>query len=374
MTRYYLTYARRHQDDWQALDGAQFAQIRRGWAVASEGCPGLTADEQVNLIFGYLNALDGYLERRGLWAELLAWNQRALAAAQGIGNEALAGGLLNDIGLCHRHLGRYEEARDYFEQALAVRRRVGPVAGEAVTLNNLGLVHDDLGALAQAAEFYEQALPLRRAAGDRQGEGITLQNLATTLMQFGRWAEAAKRYEQALAIERAVGDRMGEAGTLSNLGQLYLQMCARGRGGSGAVAGARDHARDRRSGPRGGRPEQPGLVGAGARPTPAGAGAVRRGAGGATNRRSDGHRGAPAQQPGYDPPGVGRTGGGRWPTSRKPWLATRSPAIGPDRRRRWPTSAGCTWNVRPTQRPGPPTSRRSRSSGPSAIGTARRRC
>ena len=110
MARYYLAYARQHKDNWQALDGAEFAQIRRGWAVASEGCVGLTADEQANLIFGYLNALDGYLERRGLWAELLAWNQRALAAAESIGNEALVGGLLNDIGLCHRHLGQYEEA------------------------------------------------------------------------------------------------------------------------------------------------------------------------------------------------------------------------------------------------------------------------
>ena len=91
MTRYYLAYARQHKDDWRALDGEQFAQIRRGWTMASEGCAGLTANEPVNLIFGYLNALDGYLERRGLWAELLTWNQRALVAAQSIGNEALGG-------------------------------------------------------------------------------------------------------------------------------------------------------------------------------------------------------------------------------------------------------------------------------------------
>jgi len=55
MTRYYLAYARQHKDDWQALDGAQFAQIRRGWVVASEGCTGLTVEDQANLIFGYLN-------------------------------------------------------------------------------------------------------------------------------------------------------------------------------------------------------------------------------------------------------------------------------------------------------------------------------
>lgn len=29
-SRYYLAYARQHKDNWQALDGAQFEQIRRG--------------------------------------------------------------------------------------------------------------------------------------------------------------------------------------------------------------------------------------------------------------------------------------------------------------------------------------------------------
>ena len=46
MTRYYLAYARQHKDDWRALDGAQFEQTRREWAAASEGCAGLTPDEQ----------------------------------------------------------------------------------------------------------------------------------------------------------------------------------------------------------------------------------------------------------------------------------------------------------------------------------------
>ena len=31
MVQYYLDYARQHKHDWQALDGAQFEQIQRGW-------------------------------------------------------------------------------------------------------------------------------------------------------------------------------------------------------------------------------------------------------------------------------------------------------------------------------------------------------
>ena len=52
-----------------------------------------------------------------MWAELLAWNQRALAAAQSIGNEALVGGLLNDIGLCYRHLNQYAVGLGLLAQA-----------------------------------------------------------------------------------------------------------------------------------------------------------------------------------------------------------------------------------------------------------------
>lgn len=120
MSRYYLSYAHQHKGDWQALDGAQFDQIRRGWQAASEGCAGLALDEQVGLISGYLNALDGYLEGHGLWTDLLSWNLRGLTAVHAIGNEALIGGLLHDIGLCHQHLGQYATTKDYFQQALTV--------------------------------------------------------------------------------------------------------------------------------------------------------------------------------------------------------------------------------------------------------------
>lgn len=211
MTRYYLSYARQHKDDWQALDGAQFVQIQRGWAVASEGCAGLTTDEQVNLIFGYLNALDGYLERRDLWAELLGWNQRALAAAQSIGNEALVGGLLNDIGLCHQHLGQYEEARVIFERALAVRRQIEDVAGQARTLYNLGLLCADLDALGRA-EIGQQWAAAQAAgvtiiaSGDR---AVAAQNITgSTIVTGDHNTVQSGKYN--IKIDKASGLAIGD--------------------------------------------------------------------------------------------------------------------------------------------------------------------
>ena len=224
MTEYYLLSARMHRQNLLNLDDDQFEQIRRGWTMVSDEWQGLQPGRQAKLIMGYLNIMDGFLERRGLWRELLSWNTRGLQTALASENWALVGGILNDIGLCLRHLGQYVEAKEHLLRSLTIRRAVGPVIGEGVTLNNLGLVHDDLGQYQQAVTYYEQALEPRRTTGDRQGEGITLHNLATTLMQLGQWNVAVQRFEEALEIEQEVNDRIGKAGSLSNLGQLYLRL------------------------------------------------------------------------------------------------------------------------------------------------------
>ena len=107
------------------------------------------------MVIGYLNAMDEYLEKRGLWKEALSWTEQGIVASRLLEDDTLMGGLLNDLGLCYRHLGQFEKARHYFEQSLDLRQKVGPLAGKAVTLNNLGLVHDDLGQRHQALQFYE---------------------------------------------------------------------------------------------------------------------------------------------------------------------------------------------------------------------------
>ena len=72
MAQYYLQYARQHKEDWQALDGAQFEQIQRGWAAIAEGPFGLELQEQARMVIGYLNAMNDYFERRGFWRTTLA--------------------------------------------------------------------------------------------------------------------------------------------------------------------------------------------------------------------------------------------------------------------------------------------------------------
>lgn len=105
---------------------------------------------------GFLNALNEYLEKHGLWDEYRRWIERSIEMVRVLGDNALFGGLLNDLGLCYRQLGQPALAVKYFEQCLEIRRRFGPKAGEAVALNNLGLVHDDLGERHQTVSLYER--------------------------------------------------------------------------------------------------------------------------------------------------------------------------------------------------------------------------
>lgn len=81
MIQYYLNYARQHRDDWQALDGAQFTQIQRAWRILSAATAELETVVRAQLMVSYLNAMDDYLEKRGLWQESLDWTKRTLDVA-----------------------------------------------------------------------------------------------------------------------------------------------------------------------------------------------------------------------------------------------------------------------------------------------------
>jgi tetratricopeptide (TPR) repeat protein len=133
--RYYLKFAQQHKDDNSAIE-SEYAQLQRVGEILSTS---LTLDDPTmreQWILDYINALDHFLERRGLWSENVRWAERGLAAAQALGREVLVGRFLHDIGWCYRHLGQPQTALKYLTQALTVRQQAGPRAGEATTLDS----------------------------------------------------------------------------------------------------------------------------------------------------------------------------------------------------------------------------------------------
>lgn len=89
------------------------------------------------------------------------------------------------MGLCYRHLGRFEEARKYFEEGLKREPR------NAACLFNIGFIEERQGNAAAAEEKFEQAL---QSNPDFPEALLELANLRTRDKKFAQAAELLRRY------------------------------------------------------------------------------------------------------------------------------------------------------------------------------------
>ncbi|GAA1394402.1 BTAD domain-containing putative transcriptional regulator [Catellatospora coxensis] len=209
-------------------------------------------------------ALAAYLAPRGLFAEQLAAQQAALAAAERIGDlpaQALAGrmlaralmrlgdhdaaehhvqqalklyeqiGDLDGLALTLRHLtehctarGRLTEALAHSVEALRVSRLIGSGYAEARALNTKGYLHALNGDYRQAVADCTQALAWQRRMADRVGQAATLDSLGFAHHRLGDLAQAVTCYEQSVERFRESANRYHEAETLTRLGEAYEQL------------------------------------------------------------------------------------------------------------------------------------------------------
>jgi tetratricopeptide (TPR) repeat protein len=70
-----------------------------------------------------------------------------------------------------------QQAQGYYEQALAIAHEVGDRAVEGTTLNNLGGLADDLGQPEQARSYFEQSLAIFQAVGAVDSARVVAENL-----------------------------------------------------------------------------------------------------------------------------------------------------------------------------------------------------
>jgi tetratricopeptide (TPR) repeat protein len=174
---------------------------------------------------GHLAAtVSRYLYVGAYYADAIALQGYALAAARTAGDRYGEGTALHHLGRVYWRLSRYDEAFDCQQQALEIAREVGDRAGEADRLNNIGSVYDVWGRVDEAVDYYERALAIRREVGDRAGEGRTLGNIGVSYGKTSRHARAIEYFTLALEIFRENGDRPSEARTVGNIGLLYSML------------------------------------------------------------------------------------------------------------------------------------------------------
>ncbi|WP_210579853.1 AfsR/SARP family transcriptional regulator [Streptomyces sp. GESEQ-4] len=204
-------------------------------------------------------ALATYLQRRGLWSDLLASQRAGLHAARRLSDDrgqahthlglALAHIRLLELDDAHRHLGQaldlfgrvgdrvgqgltrntlvvaWSAENRYDTEHLLMRaledfRAAGHRAGQARVLNNLGWYHatrrDDT-----ALTYLRQALDLLKGTADRAVRAATWDTCGYAHHQLGEYHQAVTCYHRSLHLYRDLGDRVGEAETLVRLGDTH---------------------------------------------------------------------------------------------------------------------------------------------------------
>ena len=162
-----------------------------------------------------------FFNLRAQWADWVWTHERALEAAQKVGDRHGEAQTLANLGNVYQLQGCWEQAIACYEKDLAICRELGDRHGEGAMLTNLGNVYRLQGRWEEAIANYKEALETFRELGDRHGEGETLNNLGIVYARQGRWEEAIACYERDLEICRELGDRHGEGKTLANMGFLY---------------------------------------------------------------------------------------------------------------------------------------------------------
>ena len=161
-----------------------------------------------------LNRISRYSEALPLW-------EQSLSIDQEIGDRAVEGTTLNNIGEIYRAQGEYDKALPLYEQSLAIHREVGNRAVEGTTLNNIGEIYRAQGEYDKALPLYEQSLAIHQEVGNRAAEGTTLNNIGLIYDARGEYDKALKYLEQSLEIMEEIGAKMEEAVISWNIGLIY---------------------------------------------------------------------------------------------------------------------------------------------------------
>jgi len=155
------------------------------------------------------------------YPKALDYYQQALAIHKKVGNKPMEGNTLNNFGLVYHNLGEYPKALDYYQEALAIHKQVSNKPMEGTTLNNIGNVYASLAEYPKALDYYQQSLAINKQVGNKAIEGTTLNNIGLVHNSLGEYPKALDYHQQALSIHKQVGNKLMEGTTLNNIGLVY---------------------------------------------------------------------------------------------------------------------------------------------------------
>ena len=170
----------------------------------------------------FVNDLVEFLDRRGLWNELVEYSEIAIEAGKQI----------NDKHLVMKHkgfglgwakairFGRSEEAIKSIQEAKKIAKELGDEHEYAISLRNEGLIYRSSGQYDRAQELFQQSLGYWRKLENQRWEIRTINSIGSNERNRGNLDEAFKCYAEALEKSEQIGDLEQAAMSLHRLGDL----------------------------------------------------------------------------------------------------------------------------------------------------------
>ncbi|MFH9796534.1 AfsR/SARP family transcriptional regulator [Streptomyces virginiae] len=158
-----------------------------------------------------------HLHAQGQLDEFWSVGHLAVAAARRLGDPALLGISLANLGAACWKLGRFEEGLDVATEARDTAVSAGDRHTEAHGDSTIGLLMSMLGRYAEALPLLERSVAMARDLGNPRAEAETLSTLSTLYERWGRYPEAAAAARRAIGIGRELGYRSNVIAALTDL-------------------------------------------------------------------------------------------------------------------------------------------------------------
>ncbi|RPF35119.1 BTAD domain-containing putative transcriptional regulator [Streptomyces sp. TLI_185] len=162
------------------------------------------------------------LNARGQFKEFRDVGRIAVEAARRLGDVALLGVSLSNLGVACWKLGHFDEGLVVATEARDVAVRLRDQHTEAHGESTIGLLLTVLGRHPEALVHLERAITLERELDIPRAEAETLTNLSTLYAQWGRCEEAATAARQALELHRGFDYRDNHVMALTDLAFAHI--------------------------------------------------------------------------------------------------------------------------------------------------------
>lgn len=160
---------------------------------------------------------------RGEYDNALNYYQRALKAAEIVGDKKFHAMALNNIGFIFSEYKKYDKTLDYYFQALEIRKDLRDKKGIGLSLNNIGRAYSQLDSLNKAIEYHQQGLQIFQEIGYLLGESNALNTLGNIHLHLGNFAEARQHHLKSLSIRKQINNTYLVSESHKNLAKDYLQ-------------------------------------------------------------------------------------------------------------------------------------------------------